>query len=66
MDLLFPHLTHFEENRRELELELRLRRQIRAARSARRAQRPSRFAGLTARLRRGLQADPCPPVLEEC
>jgi hypothetical protein len=72
MNMLFPHLTQFEENRRELERELRLRQQIRAARAARRAQRPSRFAALTARLRHALpqrhavQPDPCPPLLEEC
>ena len=66
MNMLFPHLTQFEENRHELERELLLRQQIRAVRAARRAQRPSRFAALAARLPRALQPDPCPPFLEEC
>ena len=66
MNLLFPHLTQFEENRRELERDVRLRQQIRAARATRRAQRPSRLAASAARLRRALQPDPCPPTIEEC
>jgi DNA-binding protein H-NS len=63
---MYPHIELLEENRRELERERQLRQQIREARAARRAERPSRFAALTARLRRPLQSDPCPPLVEEC
>ncbi len=63
---LYPHLQ-FEENRRALERERRLRQQIRAVSAARRAERPSRFATLTSQLRRAsLQPEPCPPLVEEC
>jgi hypothetical protein len=65
MNMLFPHLTQFEENRREFEREFRLRQQIRAARAVRRAQRPPRLTALTARLRRALQPDECDAVLEQ-
>jgi hypothetical protein len=65
IDRMYPHLR-FEENRRALERERRLQQQIRAVRTARRAERPSRLAVLTARLRRALRPDPCPPLVEEC
>jgi hypothetical protein len=63
---MYPHVTQFEENRRELEREYRLRQQIRAARARRRAERPSRLATLATRLRRTLRPEPCPPLVEEC
>jgi hypothetical protein len=63
---LYPHLQ-LEENRRALERQRRLRQQIRAVSGARRAERPSRFAALTTRLRSAsLRHDPCPPLVEEC
>jgi hypothetical protein len=61
---LFPDLL--EESRRELHRQRERERQIREALSARRVERPSRFAALTARLRSGLQRDPCPPLVEGC
>jgi len=62
---LYPHLQ-FEENRRALERERRLRRQIRARDAARRAERPSRLAAFTVRLRGAVRPDPCPPLVEGC
>ena len=63
---LYPHLQ-FEETRRALERERRLRRQIRAVSAARRAERPSRYATLTTRLRRAsLRRHPSAPLAEEC
>jgi hypothetical protein len=62
---LYPHVTQFEENRRELEREYRLRQQIREARAARKAARPPRFTALKARLRGALRPEPCPPLVEE-
>ena len=38
MNLLFPHMTQFEESQRDLERDFRLRQQIGAARAARRCQ----------------------------
>jgi hypothetical protein len=61
----YPHLQ-FEEYRRALERERRLRQQIRAVRAVRRAERPARLEILTSRLRRALQPDPCPPLVEDC
>jgi hypothetical protein len=61
---LFPDLV--EESLRELDRERERRRQIREALSARRVDRPSRFATLTARLRRALQRNPSRPVVEGC
>jgi hypothetical protein len=63
---MYPHIELLEENRRELERERRLRQQIREARAAQRAQRPSRFAALITRMRRALQPIPCPPTVEDC
>src|SRR5262245_1573639 len=63
---MYPAVTLLEENKRELERELQLRRQIREAREARRAQRPSRFAALATRLRRAPRPAPCPPAVEGC
>ena len=65
--LIAPDLL--EESWRELERERRLQRKIQEARDARRAERPSLFVTLTARLRHALhtdalQPDPCPPVAE--
>jgi hypothetical protein len=65
--LITPDLL--EESWRELERERAQRRRIQEARDARRAERPSRFATLTARLRHALQTDelqpdPCAPVAE--
>ena len=62
---MYPHLR-FEENRRALERERRLRQQIRATRASRRAERPSRLTALTARVRGALRPEPCPPLVEEC
>ena len=66
MNLLFPHMTQFEEGQRDLEREFRLRQQIRPARATRHAKRTTRFAALTARLHRSLQPEPCPPLVEDC
>ena len=63
---MYPHVTQFEENRRELEREYRQRQQIRAARAARKAARPPRFAALRAWVRGALRPEPCPPLIEEC
>jgi hypothetical protein len=62
---LYPHLTHFPENRRALEAERRLRRQIRAIRAARSSERSSRLAVLTASLRRSLRPGSRPPLAEQ-
>ena len=51
---------------RELERERERQRQIREARAARRAERPSRFATLAARVRHALQPGPCPQLAEGC
>jgi hypothetical protein len=61
---LFPDLL--EESRRELERERERNRKIREALAARRVERHSRFAALTARLRHALQRDPCNPLVEGC
>jgi hypothetical protein len=61
---LVPDLL--EESRRELERERERKRQIREALAARRVDRPSHFATLTARLRHALQRDPCRPLVEGC
>ena len=68
MEFLGTHLTPdlLEESRRELEREREQRRRIQEARDARRAERPPRFAALTARLRNALRPDPCPPLVEGC
>ena len=66
MNLLFPHMTQFEESQRDLERDFRLRQQIRPARATRQAKRTSRFAVLTARLHRSLQPEPCPSLVEDC
>jgi hypothetical protein len=63
---MYPHIDLLEENRREPEREPMLRQQIREARAARRDQRPSRLAALTARVHRALQPDPRPPLIEDC
>ena len=55
-----------EESRREVEREHERWRQIREARAVRRAERRSRFAALTTRLRRAPQPDPCLPLVEGC
>ena len=67
MDYLpvYPAPALLEESWRELEREER-QRQIQEARAARRAERPSRFATLTARVRHALQPDPCPQLAEGC
>jgi len=61
---LAPNLL--EESRRELERERRRQSQIREARAERRAEQPSRFAMLIARLRPTVEPDPCRPLLEAC
>ncbi len=66
MNLLFPHMTQFEESQRDLERDFRLREQIGAARAARHAKRTARFAAVTGRLHRSLQPEPCSPLLEDC
>ena len=68
MDYLpvYPAPALLEESWRELERERQRQRQIQEARAARRAERPSRFATLTARVRRALQPDPCPQLAEGC
>jgi hypothetical protein len=56
-----------EESRRELDRELERKRHIRDALAGRSVERPSRFATLTARLRRpGVEPAPCPPLVEGC
>ena len=59
---LFPDLL--EESRRELERERE--RKHRSGTRARRVERPSHFATLTARLRHALRPDPCRPLVEGC
>ena len=66
MNLLFPHMTQFEESQRGLERDSQLRQQIRAARAASHAKRTSRFGALATRLHRSLQPEPCPPLVEDC
>ena len=62
---LIPDLL--EESRRELDRELERKRHIRDALAARRVQRPSRLATLTARLRGPrVEPAPCPPLVEGC
>ena len=55
-----------EESRRELERELERKRQIREALAARRVERPSRFATLTARLRDAFKRDSYRPLVDRC
>jgi hypothetical protein len=66
MNLLFPHMTQFEESQRDLERDFRLRQQIRAERAASHAKRTSRFGALATRLQRSLQPKPCSPLVEDC
>jgi hypothetical protein len=68
MNVLGVHLSPelLEESRHELERQRQRERQIREARAALRAGRPSRFAILTARLRRPVRPDTGSPVLEGC
>lgn len=66
MNLLFPHMTQFEESQRGLERDFQLRQQIRAARAASRAKRRSRFGALATRLHRSLQPEPRSPLVEDC
>jgi hypothetical protein len=61
---LLPNLL--EEGNRELERELERKRQIRAALAERRAERPPRFAALTARLGAGRRRDPSRPLVDPC
>ena len=61
---LFPDLL--EESRRELERERERKRQIQEALAARRVERPSRFATLTARLRTALKRNSYRPLVERC
>ena len=61
---LTPNLL--EEGRRELERQRELQRQIEEARAARRADRPSRFAALAARLRQAPRPDARRPAVEGC
>jgi hypothetical protein len=63
---LYPHLTQFPENRLALERERRLRRQLRAARAARRVERSFGVEALTARLRGALRPAQRPPLVEGC
>jgi hypothetical protein len=63
---LYPHLTQFPENRFALERERRLRQQIREAHAVSRAERPSRLAALTARLRRAPRPGSRRPLAEGC
>jgi hypothetical protein len=60
---LVPNLL--EESRRELERERERKRQIREL-AARRVERPSRFASLTARLRDALKRNSYRPLVEGC
>ncbi len=64
VDLTHPDLL--EEGWRELERECERRRQVQEARAARRAERPSRFTTLTARVRHALHPDPCTRLAEGC
>lgn len=66
MNLLFPHMTQFEESQRDHERDFRLRQQIRAARAAGQAKRTARFGALATRLHRSLQPEPCSPLVEDC
>jgi hypothetical protein len=66
MNLLFPHMTQFEESQRNLERDFRLRQQIRAARGASYAKRTSRFGALATRVHRAMQPEPCSPHVEDC
>ena len=67
MNLLFPHMTQFEESQRDLGRDFQLRQQIRAARAAGgHAKRTSRFGALATRLHRSLQPEPCSQLLEDC
>jgi hypothetical protein len=61
---LYPDLL--DESVRELERQRQRERQIKEARAVRRAERPSRFAALTTRLRRPLQPDPRRPLVDTC
>jgi hypothetical protein len=63
---LYPHLTHYPENRLALERERRLRQEIRAARAVGRGERTSRLAALTARLRGAMRPGRRPSLAEEC
>ncbi len=62
--VLLPALL--EESQRELERERERKRQIREALAARRVERPSRFATLTARLRDAFKRDSYRPLVERC
>lgn len=68
MNYLGVHLTPdlVAESWRELERERERERRIRQARAARRAERPSRIASLTARLRGVLPAKPRLQPAEGC
>jgi hypothetical protein len=61
---LYPELL--EESRREVERTLERKRQIQDARATRRAERSSRFATYTRRLRRRPQPEPRRPLVEGC
>ena len=54
------------ESRRQRDRELERRSQIREVLAARRAERPSRFAALTTRMRRGRRPDATRPAVEGC
>jgi hypothetical protein len=55
---MYPHLTHFPENRLALERQRQLRREIRARKDAARTGRSFRFAALAARWRPALRPRP--------
>ena len=61
---LFPDLV--EESRRELDRERERKRQIRETLAARRVERHSRLAALTARLRGALKRNSYRPLAERC
>ena len=68
MNYLGVHLTPdlVAESWPEIERERDRERRIREARTAQRAERPSRLASLTARLRGTLGLKPCPQLAEGC
>ena len=62
---MYPHVTQFEENRRELQREARLRREIAAADAARKAERRRNRQSPFARLAAALQSRPRPTLVED-
>jgi hypothetical protein len=65
MNLLFPHMTQFEESQRDRERDFQLGQQTRAERAAGQAKRTARFGALATR-HRSLQPEPCSPLVEDC